>query len=54
MPEGNLFGRLTALALIVGSLVWVGRFTGRLQHCSFCPTDKADKPAAVEPSPAQK
>jgi len=44
--DGNLFGRLTALAVLVGMVVWVGRICG-VSVCplgSACPFSSASSP----------
>lgn len=42
--EGNLLGRMTALAVIILSLAWIGRFTGAASFCGFCPAESSAHP----------
>lgn len=48
MPEGNLLGRITAFAILVAAVVWVGRFTGGMAFCRFCEPKASAAPAATE------
>jgi hypothetical protein len=45
--DGNLFGRLTALAALAAVLVWVGRLSGvsicPIGACSSCPSSAAPR-----------